>query len=528
MYNNFEHKFENKRYVIFCAIAGIIAFSTQLSNLISDSDSLFHEGEYVGLLVSMRAFYAGKAVFPLLIHGAMDYIPSTIASFLYGDGRVIVGTRLINTIIIWVCWVLFLDLCYFMISKKNQRVIWMGIVLVIFCIITPKLNSQALIVQQAFIGTRDLFIITTVWCFAQYTNSIKMIRDYLFITIGTVSAVIAFFWSYDRGVMALAFLGIILVGIMINKKVLEAVLLIIAACLSLLVLDYLQIFGSLIDTVHNVIYWARNSAEIFGINIGSNSLPFMTMTLVFLFCAATTLLAFAEIRYSDGMKVFLITGILAIQILLIKTVMNRPGMPRLSWAVWPSILMMLYFASRRFVVKYQTSYSIFYDSTASPIAPSGLAYKVNVTILLMALFSISPSFFPISWYGSFIKNILEPKFDREIVSAEVNNLSYTLRKFNDPCVLGWNNEGVVALLTKKSFCTQYPYAIYVSKDEESNYLQQLMNASPSAIVFDVTGPSMMDIDKRSMSSRLPNVNRFIQNNYPYKQQVGRYLIVSKK
>ena len=53
----------------------------------------------------MLAFYNNSIEFPLLIHGAMDYIPSIAASGIYGDNPVIVGTRAINTILVWLCWI---------------------------------------------------------------------------------------------------------------------------------------------------------------------------------------------------------------------------------------------------------------------------------------------------------------------------------------------------------------------------------------------------------------------------------------
>jgi hypothetical protein len=130
-------------------------------------------------------------------------------------------------------------------------------------------------------------------------------------------------------------------------------------------------------------------------------------------------------------------------------------------------------------------------------------------------------------YGSFLKNSINPKFDTAIVSAEVVVLSDTIRKYNDSCFFGLTNEGVIALMAKEKFCTHYPYAIYVSKNEESNLLQEIINESPTAIVFDVTGDSFMNVYNRNMARRLPNVHKFILDNYPKKQQIGRYLVVSK-
>ncbi len=169
---------EKYRYAVFCVLAGFVAFSTQISHSIVDSLYLFHEGEYVGLLWNMRSYLNGQVAFPLLIHGCMDYLPSMIAQYIYGDDRIIVGTRAINTVIVWVCWVLFLDICYQLTSKSNQRLFWMSVATILFLIISPKLNTQALMVQEAFINVRDLFLVITVWCFAMSVRSGGGVQDH--------------------------------------------------------------------------------------------------------------------------------------------------------------------------------------------------------------------------------------------------------------------------------------------------------------------------------------------------------------
>ena len=520
--NSFEHVIEKYRYYIFSLLTGLVAFSTWITNPILDSNFLFHEGEYVGLLWNMRSFYSGEIQFPLLIHGAMDYLPSIVASFIYGDDHIIVGTRAINTIIAWLCWVLFFDLCYSLISKTNTRVFWLIIITAIFFIITPRFNSFALIVQHSFLGPRDIFIITTVWCFTQYTVAISTIRQRIFLIVGTFSAVTAIVWSYDRGIMALAFLAIMFIGVIKNKEKLNATLLFVTACISLVLIQYSNIFGSLSDNANNIFYWAKNSKEVFGIGFGGLDLIGLIITiLVALFCTATIVLAVINAPAKTEKNLFIVIGLIVIQILLLKTILNRPGMPRLIWAIWPSILLLLYFASRRFAVNLAMPKFSF-----SATKPTYIAYKLYAFTFIFLILMVNTAVSPV-WYGSFIKNILKPKLDTEIVSTEVINLSVVISQYPDKCFFGWVNEGVIALMAKKRFCTQYPYATYVSKADEIKLLQQIKSDSPNAIVYDITGNSMANIDGRSMESRLPIVNKFIQDNYPNRQQVGRYLVLSK-
>lgn len=507
-----------RRYFLFFFIAGIFAFSTNISHLILDSNFLFHEGEYVGSLWSIRSFYIGESLFPLLIHGAMDYIPSIIASFIYGDDRIIVGVRGINTVIVWVCWVFFLDLCY-SISLKSNRFLWGAIAFVVFIFLAPVFRSQALIVQMSFLGVRDLFVILTVWCFVQYTTSVNLLRTRILLILGTISAVTALFWSYDRGIMTLSFLSVIFVGMLVNKKYFDVALSILTACLFLLTLESVNIFGSLASNLYNIIYWIKNSAEVFGAYNSVDKRSLIIVTLLILLLMATIFIAFTERFYKDKENLFLTIGIFMIQIVLFKTIMNAPEMPRLAWFIWPSILLLIYFSSRK-MMDFRLDYKLSFSRTI----PISVIYKIYFLIFAICICSISSVFYV---YGSFFKNLVNPKLDIEIVSKEVNELGDLLRKNNDACVLGWVNEGVIALMSKKRSCTQSPYAVYVSKSEELKYLQQIKNDPPAAVVFDVGGDNVMFVHGIHMESRLPNVNKYIQDNYPNKQQVGRYIVLSK-
>ena len=516
--NNF---FEKYRYLIFFVITGSIALSTWITNPIFDSNYLFHEGEYVGLLHHMLAFYNNAIEFPLLIHGAMDFIPSIAASGIYGDNHVIVGTRAINTILVWLCWILFFDLCYSMVlDKANQRIIWMVFITAIFFIIAPRFNSPALLIQQSFLGARDIFLILSIWCFVKFSDAIDLMHQRLFLIAGTCSAVAAFFWSYDRGIIAITFLFVMFVESIIKKAKINSLLILISATSFLAFVQYLNIAGSLKNNIDNIYYWITNSKELFGTSfLESGYINLITAALLIIFCIGAIFFTIKDWSKSTDKYKAIVVGLVLVQILLLQTILNRPGMPRLSWAIWPSILMMLFITSRKFTVSQPFKYDLL---TAS--LNFNLAYKFLLSILLLLVFFMSPL---ILSYGSFIKNLIRPKSDLQIVSLEIINLSSAINQLGDKCVLGWINEGVVALIAKKRFCTRYPYAIYVSKSEEGKLLQQIIKESPNVIVFDVEGDSMVNVDNRSMSSRLPNVDKFILDNYKNRQNIGRYLIASK-
>jgi len=520
VHGSFESQIVKWRYLIFCIAAAFIAFSTSVSHLITDSYLLFHEGEYVGLLWHMRSFQNGAVEFPLLIHGAMDYLPAMLASLVYGDEHIIVGTRLVNTFITWGCWVMFLDLCYIFTSRASQRALWIGIAILVLFLVTPKLGSQAIAVQQSFLGVRDLFLVAAVWSIAQQSRSTKAFRSHAFLALAGVSTVIALFWSYDRGIISVAFLGTVFLGLVLDRKYAGLLTMGLAVGFSTLLLDQAGPLGSLSENMRNIAYWIGNGKEISGTNIFADWVTLITIMLLLVFCVVAATGIFARKFDRNQKDLFLILGVLVVQVLLLKTVMTRPAMPRLSWAIWPSILMMIHCASRMNL----TQFRLTSDAANSPSGYGPYAYKGFAVVFLLMTFFMSPLLLS---YGSFVKNVFMPKFDQEMVPAEINMLSRALRGHGDQCVFGWTNEGVVALLLKQRFCTRFPYAVYVARGEEAAYLGQLQADPPDAIVVSVSGVTMLDIGSGPMKSRLPGVNAFIQDNYPERMQVGRYTVASK-
>ncbi len=324
--------------------------------------------------------------------------------------------------------------------------------------------------------------------------------------------------------MALAFLSVIFFGAIVNRKFLDAIFVLVTLGISLLVLDHAALFGTFRDTLYNIQYWIHNASEIWGTEISFKLAAIIFAPLIFLYCGLTIAVAFMERFYRDNNLVLIVLGVMLIQIFLLKTASNRLEVTRMIWCLWPSLLIMIHFASKMDPEKFGGSIKFPILSIPSIFSIPVRKYYLYFVIAFASVLAISPLFL---YYGSFFKNIVKPRVDSAIVSSEVLLLSKKLLEFNDDCVLGWTNEGVVQLMTKKRFCTRFPSAIYVSKDEELEYLKQIERNAPVAIVFDVVGPSMMNVDNKSMASRLPNVYQFIKSGYPKTEQVGRYVIVSK-
>ena len=500
-----------------------IAFSTTINVSLTDT---FHEGEYVGFLWHMRDYYKGITAFPLFVHGGIDYIPSLCAAFIYGDDRIIVGTRIINALLVYVLWVLFLDLCYTLTPKSSRNTYWLLAIATVFIILAAPFNSHPLNLSQGFLGVRNFFLFLSVWGITKHYFSPKQYSSIIYLVLGASSTVPALFWCYDRGVTAAAFIVVIAMGMLVRKNIINFLVVTFSILLCLFLLEQTVLMGTVKENINNIAYWVRNSAEIN--TVPPHSMKYLlgcvgALTLV-IFSAAAAYVSYLQKFTRDGEKESqwpLISGLLVIQLLTVKSILlNRADLDRSFSGCWPSILLMFYFGPNLFKLPELPSFSNYNSSRFKSNTISHLAYKVACTCLLSFLIFCSP---PMLNYAIFSKMLVTSKPDAEIVSPEINMLSDTLNEINPECYFGWTNEGVIALMTKKRFCTDTPLLHYVARNSEAEVLRQLKRELPKAIVYN--SPSWSMLINQHMSDRFPAINQFILANYPKKQSVGIFTVV---
>lgn len=522
--------FDRYRVLFYCVLGGLFVFTTRVADPIPDTLALYHEGEYVGYLWHMRAYYRGLAEFPLFIHGAMDYLPSIIASFIYGDLHVLGGTRVINALIVWLSWIMLFDVCDACARKTGLRVFWAFVVGVIFVSVSPSVLSFPMQTSEAFVGTRDLWIMATIWCFTRIIFSTTEKYNYLLTVLGSVSAAIAFFWSYDRGIMAFAFLGCMTLWWLSERKHALAAITVLCSYGGVLVIGYLNFAGPVADNIQNILHWARHSKEIWGVSYVGPCYSNITALSAVVFCGLIVVTAWLGRSYvaRNRREVFYLLGLFCIQALLMKSSLNRPGGHRVVAALWPSIIVMIYLGGRFLPA---TLFSVKVDAEAYKDLvnnlPSKLAYALSAAVfsltVLMVLGVLNLKQFMA--YGSFAKSLVHPKENAALVSEDMNKVGALLRE-DDAGFFSWSNDGILALLAKKRFCTRYSHTIYAARSNEEDLLQGLKKEDPKMIVFDPTAWGMT-IDGRTTANRLPEVNEYINAAYPRKEQVGRYIILRK-
>ncbi len=288
---------KHAHFLLFGIISAFIAFSTNLTSVIVDN---FHEGEYLGFVWHIRAYYNNASEFPLLIHGAVDYIPSVIASIIFGNEHIIVGTRLVGSILLWLEWVLFLDLGYLLIPDSNQKKYWAAGFVAIFIALVPALGSDYLTMQGAFVGTRDFFLVVTIWAIAKHLASLSKSVSYFFLWLASFGAAASIFWCYDRGVMAVAFIGVIILWLLIWRRIADAGILLLATLISLMLIGNLNFVGSTMSNIENIKYWAMHGAELWSYPFEKQVLPYIGGGIMVLFSIAAIWVALLQRQSRTG------------------------------------------------------------------------------------------------------------------------------------------------------------------------------------------------------------------------------------
>lgn len=514
--------FEYGHSFTFCAIVALMIFSTSVNFPLTDS---FHEGEYVGFMWHMRDYYKGLAVFPLYVHGAIDYIPSLIASIIYGDDCVIVGTRIVNAFIVGANWVIFLQICYYIIPIQHRNVFWITAVITVFYYFVPNAGSDAFTLSSQFLGVRDSFLLLSLLLYSKILTTDKISNALL--VLSSLSTVISLFWCYDRGIISAILFIIIFIGLILSKKYVSSFLLMFSAFIFIILIGYLNVFGSIINNANNYIYWIKSSSEISGYPFDMGHLyGYLGAFTLVVFAVATATSAYVLSKGTTNCEDtrnfrLLFTCIIVVQILVIKIIFNRADIHRSFIGAWPSIILMFHFSPKLITYPFDLSLIKLNIDKCKSTLFQNTAFKIAMISFLSFIAITSPNS---PKYFEFASSLFHPTHDADLVSPEIRAVSNMMKDIDVGCYFGWTNEGVIALMANKRFCTQYPYVHYVSREKASDMLKQLLNESPSAIVF-YSSIWAMTIDGKHMSERFPTINRFIQTNYRKGQRIGNYGIV---
>lgn len=510
-------------YLFLFILAPIFfALSARIKTPLADA---FHEGEYLIAVLSMHDYYSGTAAFPVLVHGAMDYIPALIAGIVGGPDHLIVWTRLLNFVIVGICWVVFMDLGRTVLRSHPQRILILGAFVALFFFMTNAADIDPVIRQQSFLGTRDLFLILSLWSAIRAAACDRQLVIAGCYALSGTFAALCLYWSYDRGLMAGIWVLSLSAGFIYQGKYKGAATLLLSYAAAVLLISRTGAMGSVGENLHNIGYWIKSSGDVWYISPKNKvqgapgALCLLTFAVLVLFFSARWLL-----KNRAGRNAPLALGLMLIQAVFLTKLYSLPSFPTSHYFIWPSIILLLMTVPEQpWARTLNMQLADFWRAGHGWRAASG-----GNKVLLAAVAALALSFFGnhVVFSAMNVRAAIINPADVDMIDAA----RYTqddLPTQNVSCIFLWTNEGALSVLSKKRACTDYPYPVYISRTQEATVLAELKKNPPGLIVYDSPFWSTK-IFGRDMKERLPAIDQFINDNYVFSKNRSGYVFATPK
>lgn len=500
-----------------------LAFDVNLIKPLTDG---FHEGEYIGNIQTIRNYYSGISGFPLLIHGAMDYLPSLLAGEIASDDHLLVWTRFLNILAVALCWVLYLDLSRIILREQSEKIVWGLFFYLSFLWMAIATGTDPVSKQQAFLGTRDLFLILSLWGGTKAIYCRGVPNAYFYMIASGAFAGVSLYWSYDRGVLSATWIIIYALTLLCQRRPSAALTIVLAYASAVLFVSQIKFFGSLLENYNNIVYWIVNTGDVwflaFKMKLSAlpGALAMLVFSLVVIFHAIVR-----TIRQGGQKALPLVVGIIFVQLIFLSKMYSLPGFPTSYYFIWPSFLLLILTPPKSNTVSEINKNLVRLIDCVKGSAKTLnredklVLWGVGVLMLIMSSNSIVSGL-------SKAMQLAHPLPDEMIVDRKHYGVDVVSEQKID-CVFLWSNEGVFSLLLNKPYCTRFTYAVYISKSEEAHALDYLKSNPPGLIVYGSPLWSM-SIYGRHMRDRLPAIDRFIHENYIFHDSGTGYVFATPK
>lgn len=493
--------------IILFFIPLIIGFNTAFNAPLLDG---FHEGEYLGNLLNIVDYYSGSSPFPVLIHGAMDYIPAIVSVHIFDVNNYIVFTRYFNIGAVVICWILWLDMSRVILRRHEERLVWFGLFYAIFMWMALSAGENPVLKQQSFIGTRDLFLMLSIWSSIR-SSTIHNLSEKIFLILSGIFAAFSFYWSYDRGILSIIWISGLGFVFILNGRRREVASIFVGYICAIFAISEIGLFGKFSENLFNLKYWLINTNEIWNYPLKSKivAIPYMAgMIGLFLFVIYNIFVS-VGVRKAILANPYLL-GLIIMQIVFFGKMLSLPGFPTSYYFIWPTLLLLIFeppkFLLTTLIDKKLKNITGRADELRAIILESNGLLFFSISLVLIFLSNI---FIQATLYN--IKNILKWVPNEKIIEKKYYGLD-GLDSTKFKCVFNWSNEGIFSVLLNVRYCTKYQYAVYISKNNESTVLAELKKQPPDLIIYDSPFWSM-SIYGKHMRDRLPNIDQFIKDNY---------------
>jgi hypothetical protein len=552
MENHFR-RMEGKWLSFACALCVLVAVSLATKfnlpyGLLLDS---FHYGEYFASLTSL---VGGTSTFhPLVIHGALDYIPGLAMLHAFGDDSYFFPTWLLYRLLDLAAAILFLIVA-FQATRHRPRPI---VMLVALAIATPF-----------YVGYRDVFLLLAIGLFLLIqAEHRRLVHILLQASFGLVAA-FGMYWSFDRGIAGAIGLGAASMFFAYQDR--RYVVSIATFFLAMLLAGYLFPGFALNTYVGNVRFLVATSSDW---SYGWKLVPVILTLLSLLLNILANWLLWSFTVGSNRSRAHVANAIFlsVLSIILFKIGTNRADEDHITWSLWVPLLICLYGFSFRQRAKREACLSITalvllsamlvveawyrFSELPWPLAerltlPILLAIAPILTLgmlgavaachsrramtaartvisatLLVPLLAASYAFSSEVAKGDYrwVMYYQAVPSNSDMVPFGVRWVSQELVNHHANCVLDFTNSGVINGVTGLPACTRFTYLIYATQRYEDEIIAALRAQGPKAVVYSLSDWSYF-IGGKPMPDRFPRLNKFLLENYPRQDCAYSYCV----
>jgi hypothetical protein len=514
----------DRMFIVSLLISLLILFVRfRLDGLVL-SDS-FHHGEYFASLTTL--LYGD--FYPIMIHGALDYLPGFLSLTIFGEGDYFFHTWIFYKILDVLSVFIFLKIIYMFTKSKNKSTF----ILIGSAIIAPFV-----------LGGRDVFLLMSIYLFfliqRECRNNIRLFYEFIF----GLTVFFGIFWTFDKGIVIVTSLGLSSMIYAYRNRIYIASLAVFF--IALLSFHYfLPKLFSLFNYYENIKLLINTSYQW--------SYEFNRLTIFLTIAIATYVLLLLwlfiqSIVNSQKPREHIESSVLFVllSLLVLKIAINRVDLGHVLFAIWPPILALSYlyhkqikfhiniylkysfnvflFVISLYVVVLIYQYNIFFIPFG--VAAVGIIYLNYPKIRLLFESKILPLTYIMimiilllfMYKGSkhnqydWVFNISSPQSNFTSVTDGVRWASEEIINSKANCIFDLSNNGVINGLTQLPSCSRFSYIVYADYRHEQEIIDSLVNSLPPVIVYSSTFWSF-NLDGKSMHDRFPKLNDFILSKY---------------
>ncbi len=494
--------------LVAMALAGIATLWGPIAAPLVDP---FHEGEYL----STRMLLEPGLRAPLMIHGAMDYVPANLAALIFGSDHLIAGTRLLNLIFAQLAAFCFIGALVTLARNRGEAVVLMLIALLVLFWVDARAQTVVTL-QQGSPATRDLPLMAGLWALLAASAATGARANRLAMLAGLIAG-IGWAWAYNRGVILLAAIPVFALGAHFAGKSRRHLLWLGSGLIAGLAINALAEGGVWFQHFRNALYWQQHQSVWSGpvpLSLTARNLPFYAFGAVIGLAGLRAIwLAWRSADRRAGLPVLLVLGLAAGGNYL--AMFNRPDPPHLMFALpWLTLLGAAAWQALSPPPTADTWRGVFKRHAAL------LAVMAATLIVDVSAATGTGTTRPVlQGLGRNAITLLHglPR-DAVLVDPKIARAATALASGGHRCTYVFDNSGAFYFLSGLRPCSPIMLPIYATPGNEAQVIADLERNAPPLVIGRSTYWTD-HIDDRSVAERTPMINQWFEKHYRIEQTI---------